>query len=332
MQRISVIGAGSWGTALAFILARKGHPIKLWAFESEVVSSINGHRENDFYLPGVKLPESVLAVNDLEQALLGAAVVLTVMPSHVCRTLYTAMLPYLKPEMLFVSATKGIENDSLMRMSEVIRSIVADRFDPSLCVLSGPSFAKEVVRGDPTAVVAASDDKESAKLIQREFSSKTFRLYTSSDVVGVEIGGAVKNVIAIASGVIEGLGLGHNPTAALLTRGLAEIARLACACGARRETMAGLAGMGDLALTCTGDLSRNRTVGVELGKGRKLEEIIGSMRMVAEGVKTTRATVQLARNHDVEVPITAQVNRILEGEVSPRDAIRELMTRTLKDE
>jgi len=332
MQRISVIGAGSWGTALTVILARRGHPIKIWAYEPEVVDGINSRRENRLYLPGVKLPDSVLATGELDQALLGSAVVLTVMPSHVCRSLYTAMLPHLTPKMIFVSATKGIETDSLMRMSEVIRSIVAPSFEPRICVLSGPSFAKEAVRGDPTAVVAASDEKETAKFIQREFSSTTFRLYTTSDVVGVEVGGAVKNVIAIASGVIEGLGLGHNPAAALLTRGLAEITRLACACGARRETMAGLAGMGDLALTCTGDLSRNRTVGVELGKGRRLEEIVGSMRMVAEGVKTTRATVALAGKHNVEVPITSQVNRILDGAVSPREAIRELMERTLKDE
>jgi glycerol-3-phosphate dehydrogenase (NAD(P)+) len=205
-------------------------------------------------------------------------------------------------------------------------------FAPSVCVLSGPSFAREVAAGQPTAVVVASRDPAAAALVQKEFSSASFRLYRSSDVVGVEIAGAVKNVIAIAAGVIEGLGLGHNPTAALITRGLAEVTRLACACGARRETLAGLAGLGDLALTCTGDLSRNRTVGIELGRGRPLREIVDSMRMVAEGVKTTAATLELARRHGVEVPITEQVNLILEGELSPRAAIRQLMERTLKEE
>jgi glycerol-3-phosphate dehydrogenase (NAD(P)+) len=234
--------------------------------------------------------------------------------------------------MIFVSATKGIDIDRLMRMSEVIRSVVDPKFPPRLCVLSGPSFAKEVIRGDPTAVVVASDDREAAQSVQREFSSRVLRLYTSSDVVGVELGGAVKNVIAIAAGVVEGLQLGHNPTAALITRGLAEMTRLACACGAKRETLAGLAGMGDLVLTCTGELSRNRTVGVELGKGRKLDDIIGSMRMIAEGVKTTAATVALATRHQVEMPITRQVHRILEGEISPREAIRQLMERSLKEE
>jgi glycerol-3-phosphate dehydrogenase (NAD(P)+) len=234
--------------------------------------------------------------------------------------------------MIFVSATKGLDTVRLMRMSEVIRSIVGEMFPPRLCVLSGPSFAKEVICGDPTAVVVASDDREAAQQVQREFASPALRLYTSSDVVGVELGGSVKNVIAVAAGVVEGLGLGHNPTAALITRGLAEMTRLACACGAKRETLAGLAGMGDLVLTCTGDLSRNRTVGVELGRGRKLADIIGSMRTVAEGVKTTKATVALAAKYHVEMPITRQVNRILEGEVTPREAIRELMERSLKDE
>jgi glycerol-3-phosphate dehydrogenase (NAD(P)+) len=234
--------------------------------------------------------------------------------------------------MIFVSATKGIDTERVMRMSEIIESVVGRRFAPHLCVLSGPSFAKEVMRGDPTAVVVASRDRAAAQLVQKEFSSRTLRIYTSTDVIGVEIGGAVKNIIAIAAGVIAGLGLGHNPTAALITRGLAEISRLACACGARRETLAGLAGMGDLVLTCTGDLSRNRTVGVEMGRGRKLAEIIGAMRMVAEGVKTTYATVALAERNGVEMPITTQVHRILEGQVAPREAIRELMERTLKEE
>jgi len=332
MKRIAVIGAGNWGTALAATLAKTGHATALWAYEPEVVESIRAQHENALFMPGVKLPQSIGATNDLGEALEQAEVVLTVVPSHVCYPLYESMLNHLRPEMLFVSATKGIDADRLMRMSELIQSVVGRRFAPRLCVLSGPSFAKEVVRGDPTALVVASQDREVAQGVQKEFSSRTLRIYTSTDVVGVEIGGAVKNIIAIAAGVIAGLGLGHNPTAALITRGLAEISRLACACGAKRETLAGLAGMGDLVLTCTGDLSRNRTVGVELGRGRKLPEIIGSMRMVAEGVKTTYATVALAERYGVEMPITTQVHRILEGQVTPREAIRKLMERTLKDE
>jgi glycerol-3-phosphate dehydrogenase (NAD(P)+) len=234
--------------------------------------------------------------------------------------------------MLLVSATKGIDTERRQRMSQIIREVTAARFHPRVVVLSGPSFAREVAIGDPTALVAASEDVDAAQWVQRVFSGRTLRLNTSGDVTGVEIGGAVKNVIAIAAGVIEGLNLGHNPTAALITRGLAEIARLASALGARRETLAGLAGMGDLVLTCTGDLSRNRSVGFELGKGRKLPDILASMRTVAEGVKTTYATVELARELKVDMPITEQVRRILLRETSPRDAIRELMDRSLKNE
>ena len=332
MTRIAIIGAGNWGTALAATLAKTGHVVTLWAYEPEVVEGIRAQHENVLFMPGVKLPGSIAVTNDLGEALEQAEIVLTAMPSHVCCSLYERMLSYLRPEMIFVSATKGIDTDRMRRMSEIVESVVGRRFAPRLCALSGPSFAQEVVRGDPTAVVLASRERAVAQLVQQEFSSRTLRIYTSSDVVGVEIGGAVKNIIAIAAGVVAGLGLGHNPAAALITRGLAEISRLACACGAKRETLAGLAGMGDLVLTCTGDLSRNRMVGVELGRGRKLPEIIGSMRMVAEGVKTTYATVALAEVHGVEMPITTQVHRILEGQVTPREAIRELMERTLKDE
>jgi len=332
MERVSIIGAGSWGTALAVSLARQGRELRLWAYEPEVVESIREQRENKIFLPGVTLPAGVSATNHLSEALADARIVLTVMPSHFCRGLFERMLPHLKSEMIFVSATKGIDTERLMRMSEIIRAAVEPHFTPRLCVLSGPSFASEVARGDPTAVVVASEDLEPARFVQKELSSRTLRLYTSNDVVGVEMGGALKNVIAIAAGVIEGLNLGHNATAALVTRGLAEMTRLACACGARRETMAGLAGIGDLALTCTGTLSRNRTVGVELGKGRKLADIISSMRTVAEGIKTTRAILALAARHQVDVPITQQVHRILEGEVSPLEAIRVLMERSLKEE
>jgi glycerol-3-phosphate dehydrogenase (NAD(P)+) len=328
----AIIGAGGWGTALAVALARKGSRVRIWAFEPEVAESINLRRENDIFLPGIRLPDRIEATNDLAAALRGAEIVLTVMPSHVCRSLFEQMLPSLEPDMIFVSATKGIDTERLMRMSEIIHAAVEPQFEPRLCVLSGPSFAREVARGDPTAVVVASRDPALARTVQEKFSSATLRLYTSTDVIGVELGGALKNVIAIAAGVIEGLGLGSNATAALLTRGLAEMTRLACACGARRETLSGLAGIGDLALTCTGSLSRNRSVGMELGKGRKLPEIINSMRTVAEGVKTTRATLALAARHQIDVPITRQVSRILEDEVSPREAIRELMERSLKEE
>ncbi|MBN1570650.1 MAG: NAD(P)-dependent glycerol-3-phosphate dehydrogenase [Acidobacteria bacterium] len=332
MAIIAVIGAGSWGTALAHTLSNIGHSVRLWAYEEEVAASVNVNRENTLFLPGIKLPQRILATTIISQAIQGADFVVTAIPSHVCRSVCQKMLPFLDPAMVLISATKGIEAGSLMRMSEVIHSAVDRRFVPQLAVLSGPSFAQEVARGDPAAVVVASGNRETARTIQEGFSSRSLRLYTSDDVIGVELGGAIKNVIAIAAGVIEGLGLGHNPKAALITRGLAEMTRLACACGARSETLAGLAGMGDLVLTCTGELSRNRRVGSELGRGRKLDEIVGSMRMVAEGVKTTDAAVALAEKHGIEMPITKQVQCILQGLISPREAIRQLMERSLKPE
>ena len=332
MTKISIIGAGSWGTSLAHALAQAGHSVWLWAFEKEVVASICERRENDVFLPGIILPENIIPTNDLAVALSQAECVLTVMPSHVCHSLYERMLPYLMPDMVLVSATKGIDAERHMRMSQVIKSVIQKKFPLRIVVLSGPSFAKEVAKGVPTALVAASENIAAARWIQTEFSGKTLRLYTSDDVIGVEIGGAVKNVIAIASGIIKGLELGHNPLAALITRGLAEIARLAVALGARRETLSGLAGLGDLVLTCTGELSRNYFVGVELGKGRRLAEILSSMHEVAEGIKTTDATVELARELGVEMPITEQVKRILYGEIPPYDAIYELMERSLKNE
>ena len=332
MAKIAVIGAGSWGTALAHALANTGHDVRLWAYETEVVVSIRERRKNDVFLPGIVLPDNITPSNDLSFALDHAECALTVMPSHVCRSISERMLPYLTPDMLLVSATKGIDVERHMRMSQIIQSVVNKKFSPHIVVLSGPSFAKEVAGGDPTALVAASEDANSARWVQEKFSGKTLRLYTSDDVIGVETGGAVKNVIAIAAGIIKGLELGHNPMAALITRGLAEIARLAAALGARRETMAGLAGIGDLVLTCTGALSRNRSVGVEIGKGRKTAEILAEMREVAEGIKTTYATVELAMELGVEMPITEQVRRILNDEIQPRDAIRELMDRSLKNE
>jgi glycerol-3-phosphate dehydrogenase (NAD(P)+) len=331
VSRIAVIGAGAWGTALSIVLGRKGtHDVRLWAYETEVCESIVARRSNDMFLPGYHVPENVRVTNAFHDALGDAEVVVSVMPSHHCRRVFSGMATYLHPDMLFVSATKGIENDSLLRMDQVIGEIVNSgaKFRPRIGALSGPSFAKEVAKGDPTAITIASRDMSLAGTIQREFSDPSFRVYTNDDVVGVELGGSLKNVIAIAAGVCDGLGLGHNTVAALITRGLTEMTRLAVACGGRPETMAGLAGMGDLVLTCTGGLSRNRTVGVELGKGHKLPDIIEGMHgMVAEGVLTTNAALGLAKKHGVEMPITQQMYAILHDEQSPRDAIRELMTR-----
>ncbi len=330
MSEIAVIGAGAWGTALAIVLGRKGsHRVRLWAYEPEVCDSINTRRQNDLFLAGFSIPADVRATSSMEEAVRGAGMVVSVMPSHHCRALFRQIAPFARPEMLFVSATKGIENDSLMRMTEVIAAVLGERgFRPRIGALSGPSFAKEVARGDPTAITVASSDPELAAVAQCAFSDPAFRVYTSSDVVGVELGGALKNVIAIAAGVCDGLGLGHNTVAALITRGLAEITRLAVACGARAETMSGLAGLGDLVLTCTGGLSRNRSVGVELGRGRKLDDIIAGMHgMVAEGVLTTNAAVGLAQRYRVEMPITEQMHAILHQGKSAKDAIHELMTR-----
>ena len=334
MKKIAIIGGGSWGTALAIVLprSRQPHRLSLWVHEKDICESLCTRRVNLVFLPGFEVPREVEVTNDLGEALREAEIVVGVMPSAHARAMYTEMLPSLEPHMAFVSATKGLEHDTLYRITEVIQQVVSPRFPPRVAALSGPSFAREVARGDPTAVVIASPDAQLTQMIQGEFSGPTFRLYTNDDLIGVEIGGAVKNVIAIAAGVCEGLGFGSNTIAALITRGLAEITRLACALGACRETLAGLAGLGDLVLTCTGALSRNRTVGVELGKGRKLSDIIGPMRMVAEGVGTTAATLQLARKLDVEVPITEQMYALLYEGRSPRDAIRELMERRLKHE
>jgi len=336
MSRIAIIGAGAWGTALSIALGRRGtHNIRLWVHESEVCSSIASKRTNETYLPGHSLPDNVTATNSYEDTLRDAEIVISVMPSRHCRAVFEQMHPYLSPDMLIVSATKGLEENTLMRMSQVITHVVETgaSFTPQVGALSGPSFAQEVARGDPTAVTIASKDNGLAERIQREFSDAQFRVYTNSDVTGVELGGALKNVVAIAAGICHGLGLGHNSIAGLITRGLAEISRLAVACGGRPETMAGLAGLGDLVLTCTGGLSRNRSVGVELGRGRKLPEIIQSMHgMVAEGVFTTHAAVELARSRKVEMPITAQMDAILNHGKSPREATHELMTRSGKSE
>ena len=340
MSRIAVIGAGAWGTGLSIVLGRRGsHQVRLWAHEKEVRDSISTRRINNLFLPGEIIPESVSPTGSLADALNRADIVVSVMPSQHCRQLFEQMRPHLTSNMLFVSATKGLEEDTLLRMTEVIAQVVSQKiasvqgFRPRIGALSGPSFAKEVARGDPTAITIASQDAALAETIQREFGDPRFRVYTNDDVAGVELGGALKNVIAIAAGVCDGLGLGHNSIAALITRGLAEITRLAVACGGRRETLAGLAGLGDLVLTCTGGLSRNRSVGVELGRGRKLPDIIAGMHgAVAEGVFTTQAAIGLARGRGVEMPITEQMDAILHRSKAPADAIRDLMARSGKSE
>jgi glycerol-3-phosphate dehydrogenase (NAD(P)+) len=336
-MRVAVIGAGAWGTALAIVIGRTGrHQASLWAFEKDVCESLLARRTNDLFLPNCHIPETVSPTNDLATALKDAEIVVSVMPSHHCRKLFTQMAPNLKSDMLFVSATKGVENETLLRMSEVIAEVVKKEcgFVPKVGALSGPTFAKEVAKGDPTAItIGTGTNGDFAATIQREFSDHTFRVYTNDDIVGVELGGALKNVIAIAAGVCDGLGLGHNTIAALITRGLAEISRLSVACGAKPQTMSGLAGMGDLVLTCTGGLSRNRSVGVELGKGRNLKEIIAGMHgMVAEGVLTTNAAIGLSKKMNIEMPITEQMYAILHDGKPPKDAIRELMLRPGKVE
>jgi glycerol-3-phosphate dehydrogenase (NAD(P)+) len=332
LKSLSIIGAGSWGTALAIALGPRFPRVRLWVYEADLAARMRASRENDVYLPGYRLAEHVEVLSDLPQAIEGADVVLSVMPSHLARSLYQQMLPHLTESMLFVSATKGLENGSLLRTSEVIREVLSAKMQPRIAVISGPTFAKEVARFEPTALVVASADQGVADRIQTMFSGPTFRLYSSLDTIGVEIGGSIKNVVAIGAGVLHGMGLGHNPMAALITRGLAEITRLAVAMGGQPVTLAGLAGLGDLVLTCNGELSRNRTVGVELAHGRKLDEIVGSMKMVAEGIKTTNAAVDLAKRYSVEMPISEQMFQVLNFGVSPREAIQRLMERSLKGE
>jgi len=336
MSDIAIIGGGAWGTGIAIVLGRKGtHRVRLWAHEADVCESITHRRVNEKFLPGRRIPDSVTASNDLAGTLQGAQIVASVMPSQHCRALFERMRPLIQPQTLIVSATKGLEEESLQRMTEVIAEVLKrdNGTSPAVGALSGPSFAQEVARGDPTAITIASTDATLLRTVQQEFSDPSFRVYTNNDVIGVELGGALKNIVAIAAGICDGLGFGHNSVAALITRGLAEMTRLVVACGGRTETMAGLAGLGDLVLTCTGGLSRNRSVGVELGRGRTLPEIIAGMHgMVAEGVFTTSAAVGLAHARNVEMPITEQMHAILHQGKSPREAIQVLMSRTGKSE
>ena len=332
MKRVAVIGAGSWGTALGIVAARRGHEVRLWSRNPEIVESINRQHVNTGYLPDAHIPERVRAMGKIEESLERAELVILAAPSHATRAILTSMVPVLEPDITLVSATKGIEIDTGKRISQIAADVLGSDFSPRFVCLSGPSFAKEVVKNHPSAIVAASLSNELARSVQAELSSETLRIYTNDDVVGTELGGSVKNVMAIAAGMVAGLGFGSNSIAALITRGLAEMTRLALKEGAKLETVMGLAGLGDLVLTCTGSLSRNRFVGQELGKGRSLQEITNGMKEVAEGVKTTKALKRLAARLGVEMPITNEVHAVLyEGEKA-QAAAEHLMTRPLREE
>lgn len=330
MSRLAILGAGSWGTALSIVLAPRFESVTLWAHDEGLAGEIRRSRENIPYLPGFRVPENVEPTRDLAEALASASTVLFVAPSQHLRGVLRRAAPHLREDMRFVSATKGIETTTLSRMSEVIRAECP--FPARVATLSGPTFAREVANGEPAAVVIACPESELCCAIQSTFSGPTFRLYTNSDQTGVELGGALKNIIAIGAGIVQGLGLGNNTTAALITRGLAEITRLATAAGAQPQTLAGLAGLGDLVLTCTGDLSRNRRVGIELGQGRTLPEILAETNMVAEGIETTYAAADLAARLGVEMPIVREMRSVLRENKPPREAIRYLMERQLRSE
>jgi len=329
-ERVAVLGAGSWGTALAVHCGRVGHDVRLWGRDRALMDEIVRARENPGYLPAIRLGDRVTATASLETALADAPIVIAAVPSHGMRHVLRRAAPLLRQGAILVSATKGLETDSLDRMSQVMAEETSGSHP--IAVLSGPSFALEVARGMPTAVVVASADPGTATRVQDSLKGPTLRLYASDDVTGVEFGGALKNVIAIAAGVVEGLGIGHNAMAALITRGLVEMSRLACAEGSRRDTLAGLSGLGDLVLTCTGDLSRNRRVGIELGRGRALPEILAQTRMVAEGVRTTGAALALGARHGVELPLAAQMSLVLEGRTTAREAVDVLMLRPQRSE
>lgn len=331
VKNIGVIGAGSWGTSLANLLAKKGFPVVLWAYEEDLVEKMSQIRENDHYLPGIKLSENLsFSANIADAASLD--LLLLVSPSQVMRLVVKQAVAAIRPDAIIVSASKGIENETLLPMSDVLQEILPQQLSQRMAFLSGPTFAKEVALEQPSAVVAAAENQDICNQVQEVFSTDYFRVYTNNDVIGTELGGALKNVIALAAGVCDGLGYGYNTRAALITRGLAEMKKLGMAMGAKAETFSGLAGMGDLLLTCTGDLSRNRTVGIELGKGRSLNDILADMSMVAEGVKTTLSTYQLADKLAVEVPIITEMYKILYQNKNPRQAVIELMQRELKSE
>jgi glycerol-3-phosphate dehydrogenase (NAD(P)+) len=332
MERVSVIGAGAWGTALAKVLADKGYGVRLWTRHAEHALAMQREGQNARYLPGVRLPAGVGPTSAIDEALAGAEMVVLVVPSHGLRSALDLAAPYLPEGVGIVSATKGIENDTLMFVAEIVEDVLGPAVRSRFTVLSGPSFAKEVANGIPTNVVVASSNDVLCGEVQRAFASERLRVYSSDDPIGVEVGGALKNVIAIAAGACDGLGFGHNTRAALITRGLAEIARLAVAKGGQLLSVAGLAGMGDLVLTCTGELSRNRTVGYEMGRGKKLGEVLSALGHVAEGVKTAKSARDLARKLDVELPICNEVYNVLYEGKAPGRAVEELLTRPLKRE
>lgn len=334
MTRIAIVGGGSWGTALAIVLsgAHERHEISLWVRTAEIAAAIRERRVNEIYLPGHELPVGVKVTHDVREAVQDASILIGAIPAAHARSVYSAVLPHTPRNAAIVSATKGLEPESHARMSEVVTQILSAERSPRFAVLSGPSFAAEAAAGQPTAVVVASSNHQLAGDLQKAFAGPSFRLYTNDDVLGVELAGAMKNVIAIAAGACQGIGLGANSLAALITRGLAEMKRLAQALGAKRDTLSGLAGLGDLVLTCTGALSRNRHVGIELSKGRALSDILAGMKMVAEGVGTASALLALAQASGVELPIIEQVTAILRDGKSPEEAIRTIMERSLKRE
>jgi glycerol-3-phosphate dehydrogenase (NAD(P)+) len=332
IDRIAVMGAGSWGTALAVHLAQKGIKVDLWVYEEDVAAQIQDQRENQTYLPGVNIPDQITAYNDMAKVVKDQSVILMVVPSHTMRQVLTGMVPHLTPGVVLASAAKGIENESLLTMCQVFDDVLPKQLAYRRACLSGPSFARDVGRGLPTAITAASPDRRSARLLQTIFASPYMRVYTSNDLIGVELGGALKNIFAIAAGISDGLGAGDSARAAVITRGLAEMSRLGVKLGANPLTFMGLAGVGDLVLTCTGDLSRNRTVGLKLGRGQKLADILAEMKMVAEGVKTTRSVYDLARREEVDMPVTEQVFEVLYNDKDAQKGLMDLMTRRLKDE
>jgi glycerol-3-phosphate dehydrogenase (NAD(P)+) len=329
---LAIIGAGGWGTALAVTQARAGKNVRLWVYEPELAASMTSSRENTVYLPGVGIPESVCISNSIASVVQGCPIVIVAVPSNFFRIVVAKVTRLTDPKTVFVSATKGIETGTLMRMSEVLQDTAAPGITLQVAALSGPTFAPEVARENPAALVIASPDEGLRLRLQAELSTPRFRLYTNADRTGVEMGGAVKNIIAIAAGVADGLGLGSNAMAALVTRGLAEITRLIVACGGRRETMAGLAGLGDLVLTSYGSLSRNRRVGIELGRGLAIEQIMASTRTIAEGVRTTKSTVDLARRLRIEMPIAEKMHAVLYEGLRPQEALIDLMERKLREE
>ena len=330
-MKLTIVGAGAFGTAMAVAAARAGNDVLLWAHDPDVADTIRTEGSNQDYLPGERLDRKITATSDLAEAAQFSDTVFMVVPSHHYREVLTNLAGNLQSSVQVISGTKGIENETLERMSEITRDVLGERLS-AFAALSGPTFAAETARADPTAAVIASKDGVFAQHVQQMMSCATFRLYHSSDVTGVELAGSLKNVIAIGAGILEGLGLGYNTTAALITRGLHEITRLGLALGGRAETFAGLAGMGDLVLTCTGALSRNRSVGVQLGQGRTLGEILHDAKFVAEGIKTSKSAVQLSDRHQIEMPIAREMYRVLYEDVSPREALQRLMTRALKAE